>query len=157
VENLAEKLVSALEAKGWSVATAESCTGGWVSGAIVSVPGSSSVINASIVTYSNESKAKFVGVSQENLKNFGAVSQQVAEQMASGVAKLFDANIGISVTGIAGPGGATPQKPLGTVWFGFYINGTTHTFHKLFENATRNEVRNKSVQFALSKTLELIS
>ena len=114
--SLEAALVNELIARKMTVATAESCTGGYVAKRITNVSGSSSVIDGSIVTYANRIKEKFVGVSHETLLAHGAVSPETAIEMARGVRKLFDADIGISTTGIAGPTGGTPEKPVGRVY-----------------------------------------
>jgi PncC family amidohydrolase len=98
------------------ITTAESCTGGMIASSIVSIPGSSSIFNSSIVTYSNEAKAKFLKIPIELLNENGAVSKVIAEEMAKNVLKLMDAQMSIAVTGIAGPSGGTKDKPIGTVW-----------------------------------------
>ncbi len=114
--SLEAALVNELAARKMTIATAESCTGGYVAKRITNVSGSSSVIDGSIVTYANRIKEKFVGVSHETLLAHGAVSPQTAIEMARGVRKLFDADVGLSTTGIAGPTGGTPDKPVGLVY-----------------------------------------
>lgn len=109
-------LVELLTEKGLKIATAESCTGGYISKRITNVSGSSAVLDGSIVTYANRIKEKFVGVSGETLEKYGAVSKQTALEMARGVRRLFDADVGISSTGIAGPTGATATKAVGLVY-----------------------------------------
>ncbi len=153
---VAEQFVKSLIEKNYHVSCAESCTGGKVTGAIVDVPDASKVLDASIVTYSNEAKMHYLGVKAETLETFGAVSEETAREMAEGVAKKNHAQIGLSVTGTAGPGGGTKEKPVGTVCFGFYINGVLFTERKQFGDLGRNQVREKSVAFVLEKALELI-
>lgn len=116
--SLEEALVRELVARGLTIAAAESCTGGYVAKRITNVSGSSSVLDGSIVTYANRIKEKFVGVAHETLEAHGAVSPETAIEMARGVRKLFDADIGVSTTGIAGPTGGTPDKPVGRVYVG---------------------------------------
>ena len=105
-----------LQEKGWSLALAESCTGGYVGHRITSVPGSSAYFNSSIVCYSNESKIGFLGVKETTLSHHGAVSRETAVEMARGVRERVGGNVGLSITGIAGPSGGSPEKPVGTVW-----------------------------------------
>jgi len=116
VGNLQTALVNELLAKGRTVATAESCTGGGVSRAITDVPGSSKVFGCGVCTYANDMKEKLLGVSEETLMQHGAVSAQTAQQMARGVRKLSGADIGIGITGLAGPGGGSEEKPVGLVY-----------------------------------------
>ena len=111
-------LIKKLINEGRTVATAESCTGGLIAKRLTDVPGASSVYLGSCVTYANSAKEALVGVKHETLEKYGAVSEQTATEMARGVRKALGADIGISTTGIAGPGGGTPEKPVGTVWVG---------------------------------------
>lgn len=111
-----EHLVSLFSSKGLKLSLAESCTGGMISSSIVDIPGSSSMFLGSAVTYSNGAKERILGVSHDTLLAHGAVSGETAEEMAKGALKAYGSDIAASVTGIAGPGGATPSKPVGTVW-----------------------------------------
>ena len=113
---LAAELVSALAGRSLTIATAESCTGGAVSQAITSVAGSSAVMRGAVVAYHNDVKSGVLGVSVDTLAAVGAVSEEVVRQMVSGVARLMAADCAIATSGIAGPGGGTPEKPVGTVW-----------------------------------------
>ncbi|MCI8387867.1 MAG: competence/damage-inducible protein A [Clostridiales bacterium] len=122
IGTLEDALVSELTAKGLKIASAESCTGGYVAKRITNVSGSSGVLDGSIVTYANEVKERFVNVSRETLTKFGAVSHETAIEMARGVRELFGSDIGVSTTGIAGPTGGTPEKPVGTVFVGISTN-----------------------------------
>lgn len=117
-QTLAEVVLELARERGLKLATAESCTGGMIASALTDVPGSSDVFNGGIVSYSNEVKASVLGVSRDDLEVLGAVSSEVAEQMVHGVLAALDADIAVSVTGVAGPGGGSPEKPVGTVWFG---------------------------------------
>ncbi|MBR6159030.1 MAG: nicotinamide-nucleotide amidohydrolase family protein, partial [Lachnospiraceae bacterium] len=110
VEEIAVKLLAGC---GYTVSTAESCTGGLVAGCIMNVPGASDVYNAGFITYSNEAKIKYLGVKRETLDKYGAVSEQTAREMAAGTAAAAEADVGLSTTGIAGPGGGTDEKPVG--------------------------------------------
>ena len=116
--NNVEKTVAFLMEQGKRISFAESCTGGLLAATQVDVPDASKVLDMSFVTYANEAKIDLVDVSPETLSAYGAVSEQTAREMASGVARRSGAQIGVSATGIAGPGGGTPEKPVGTVCFG---------------------------------------
>lgn len=153
----AEKFVYKLIQLGYHVSCAESCTGGKLAAALVDIADASKVLDASIVTYANEAKMHYLGVSKDTLDTFGAVSEETAYEMAKGVAIANHAEVGLSVTGIAGPGGGTKEKPVGTVCFGFFINGTITTIRKQFGDLGRNAVRDASVSFALQQALELLS
>lgn len=144
-----EELVKSLIKREFTISFAESCTGGKMAGAIVDVADASRVLNASFVTYSNEAKMKYVNVSGETLEKFGAVSEQTAKEMAEGVAEANNADVGVGITGIAGPGGGTDEKPVGTVCFGYCIQGNTKTETMHFGELGRNVVREKSVDHVL--------
>ncbi len=116
IDKQVQNVVQLLHKYEKTVTTAESCTGGLVSAAITSVSGSSEVFNVGLCTYANSAKIKLLGVLPEILERFGAVSREVAMQMADGARKRFDADYGLAVTGIAGPNGGTPEKPVGTVF-----------------------------------------
>ena len=116
INEQSQNLYNICKEKQISITTAESCTGGMIASSIVSIPGSSAIFNSSIVTYSNESKAKFLKIPIELLNENGAVSKIIAEEMAKNVLKLMDTQISIAVTGIAGPSGGTKDKPVGIVW-----------------------------------------
>ena len=114
--SLEEKIVSLLQEKGWKIASAESCSGGMIASRLVNVSGVSDVFEEGYITYSNAAKHKLLGVSKQSLGQYGAVSSQVAGEMALGAARQARARAAIAVTGIAGPGGGTPQKPVGLVY-----------------------------------------
>lgn len=130
------------------ISTAESCTGGLIAGALTAIPGSSEVVQGGVVSYSNQIKHKLLHVSEENLTLYGAVSSQVAEQMALGSRNALATDIAVAVTGIAGPGGATPTKPVGTVWFGLATDKGCETYLRVFEG-DRDAVREQTVLYAL--------
>ncbi|MBS41078.1 MAG: damage-inducible protein CinA [Rhodospirillales bacterium] len=133
----------------WKLSTVESCTGGLITAYLTSVSGSSDVVDRGFTTYSNEAKNELVGVPLETIKRYGAVSEQVAQAMAEGGLKNSVSDIAISVTGIAGPGGGTTEKPVGLVHFGCATRlKDTLTFHEIFEG-DREEVRSKTVLMAL--------
>jgi nicotinamide-nucleotide amidase len=146
-----KQLVKDLDKRGLWVACAESCTGGLVSSALTSVPGASEVFERGFVTYSNDAKTEQLGVGKDIIAKHGAVSRKVAIDMAEGALRRSRADVAVSVTGVAGPGGGTARKPVGLVHFACAMRGreTTHTF-KLFKNMTRDQVRLKSVDVALN-------
>lgn len=137
----ANAVVDKLIEKGWTISFAESCTGGMACARLVDVPNASKVLNASFVTYANEAKEVLLGVSHETLTTVGAVSEETAYQMAAGVARANHAHVGVGITGIAGPGGGTDEKPVGTVCFGFSVNGTVTTETVRFGALGRTAVR----------------
>lgn len=144
----AEKLVALLKAQGLTCATAESCTGGGVGSAITAVPGSSSVFLGGVISYANEVKRDVLGVSDRDLQTVGAVSSDVAAQMAEGARKLLKSDLAVSLTGIAGPDGGSEEKPVGLVWFGLATASGTRTEKKLFRG-DRARVREQAVTHAL--------
>ena len=155
--NIFEELVSLLIEKQMTIASAESCTGGLFASHIVDVPDASRVLNASVVTYSNASKVKYAKVSYDTIEKFGAVSEQVAGEMAEGIAEETSANVGISFSGVAGPSGGNSKKPIGTVCVGCYIEGKlwTHTFH-LDPNLSRTEIREQSVSLMAEHLVKIL-
>lgn len=150
-----ERLVQLLAEKKWTVTTAESCTGGLIAGTIVNVAGASDVLNEGYVTYSNEAKMRLVNVSESSLEAFGAVSEQVAKEMAEGAAKAAASNMALSATGIAGPGGGTAEKPVGLVYIGCTLNGRTKVKECHF-NGTRTENRMHTVEEVLKLAIEMV-
>lgn len=152
-----EQLVSLLIEKGWHIAFAESCTGGLCSATLVNVANASRVLDVSFVTYANEAKVKYLGVKECTIADFGVVSEPVAGEMALGVARNAGSEIGVGITGIAGPSGATAGKPVGMVCFGFCINGKVKTFTQYFGNIGRQKVRHSSVDFVFNTLIDLIN
>ncbi len=147
--NLAEQVLQHCRAKGWNVATAESCTGGMVAAALTDIAGSSDVFERGFITYSNASKAEMLGVDAELINAHGAVSQQVAEKMAMGALQNSIADLAVSITGIAGPGGSE-NKPEGLVWFGLANkHNVTITHCQEFGAIGRENIRHQSVEYAL--------
>ena len=146
--SLEEKIVHLLKEKGYTITTAESCTGGLLAGRILNVSGASEVYNEGHITYSNEAKERLLGVNTDTLKVYGAVSAQTATEMALGAAKVANANVGLSTTGIAGPGGGTKEKPVGLVYVGCAINGEV-VVEECHFRGTREEVRNAAVESVL--------
>lgn len=143
-------IVGFLTGREWTISFAESCTAGLAAAHLVDVPSASSVFNASFVTYSDEAKVKYLGVSAETIREKGVVSEEVAAQMAKGVAIANDARVGVGITGFAGPGGGTEDKPVGTVCFGFYINGEILTSTRRYAGLGRDGVRIASVDYVYS-------
>lgn len=144
----AKNLVELLKASGKTCATAESCTGGMIGSLITAIPGSSDVYLGGVVSYANLVKENVLGVSNNTLESFGAVSGECAREMALGVKKITNADIAVSVTGIAGPGGATDDKPVGLVWFGLATNDTVRVEKAIFAGS-RDEVRKSAAMHAL--------
>ena len=149
------ELVKKLIEKKFKIAFAESCTGGLLAGTIVNVPSASKVLDMSFVTYSNESKTQLCGVKKETIDNFGVVSENVASEMCEGVCKVANSNVGVGITGIAGPSGGTEKTPVGTVCFGFCVEGKITTITQVF-SGDRNEIRQLAVNFAINTLLELL-
>lgn len=153
---LEEQVVDKLIEKGYHISFAESCTGGLCCGNLVNVTNASRVLDVSFVTYANEAKINFIGVSADTILTHGVVSEEVACEMAKGVAEAAKSEIGVGITGVAGPGGGTAKKPVGMVCFGFYINGDVTTYTMQFGEIGRNQVRKSSVEFVFQKLLELL-
>lgn len=152
-DTVAEILVN----KNLTISVAESCTGGMVSSHLINYPGISSVFMEGCVTYSNEAKMKSLGVKKETLDKFGAVSEETAREMAEGIAKRHNTNIGLSTTGIAGPEGGSEEKPVGLVYFGIYINGKIIVKRYVF-NGNRQQIRLRATKTILNDLrLELIN
>ena len=141
-------LVEMLKARGMTCATAESCTGGGIGSAITAVPGSSEVYWGGVISYDNSVKHGVLGVAEETLATVGAVSGETAAQMADGVRRLLKTDLAVSVTGIAGPGGGSDEKPGGLVWFGLATKDGVRTEKALF-TGDREAVRVKTVLHAL--------
>ena len=142
-----------LTVHGLRLATAESCTGGLIGHLLTNVPGSSRYYIGSITAYANEAKSRLLGVHLETLVKYGAVSSETVIEMASGVRKVLEADIGISVSGIAGPGGGTPEKPVGTVWIGLSTPQVEFSRHYLLPG-DRLAVKELTAQAALSMLVE---
>lgn len=150
--SLAARTLAALRDRGWMVVTAESCTGGLVIGALTDIAGSSDVVDRGFVTYSNAAKQDVLGVSKATLDEFGAVSEPIARQMAQGALARSNAQISVSITGVAGPG-ASENKPEGLVWFGLSAANRTITQEMNFGAIGRKNVRQASVEHALTMLL----
>lgn len=159
IQKLAAALVHELTESGKAVATAESCTGGWIAKAITDIPGSSVVFSYGIVCYSNGAKESVLGVQNQTLEEHGAVSAPVVEEMSKGSLRLSGADIAVAVSGIAGPSGGTADKPVGTVWFGWAVRdgskAKTESSCEHFEG-DRDLVRELTVVHALQGLRERI-
>lgn len=153
VTNIAAKLLE----KKRVLATAESCTGGWIAQQLTDVAGSSEWFDSGCVTYSNESKRRLLGVSAESLESCGAVSEEVVTEMAEGVLSSAEVSISVATSGVAGPGGGSVEKPVGTVWFAWAEQGkATRTEKKQF-SGDRESVRKQAVKYALEGILKNLS
>lgn len=156
--NIAELAVAVKEAllsKGQMMATAESCTGGLIASHLVDIPGSSAILAGGIVAYQNEVKEKLLNVPAEILNTVGAVSAETVKAMAEGARKQFGCEWAVATSGIAGPGGAEPGKPVGTVWIAVASSLQNEAFCEIFQG-NRNQVREKSVYRTLSLLLSRI-
>ena len=145
-----EKLATLLLTKQWRLVTAESCTGGLIATALTAIAGSSSVVMAGFVTYANDAKQRMVGVRAESLAQYGAVSAEVAREMAEGARERAGVSLALSCTGIAGPGGATPGKPVGLVFIGCARKGAATQVERHVFPGDRAAVRAATVAAALN-------
>ena len=149
IEELVKQLAAKLTEKGWMLATAESCTGGMIAAACTDLAGSSQWFDRGFVTYSNEAKTEMLGVPAELIAKHGAVSEEVVRAMAEGAIRHSRAQVSIAVTGVAGPGGGSVEKPVGTVWVGWCTADTTHAqHHSLF--GARQHIRMMTTNIALN-------
>ena len=156
LENLSTELGALLQKKNMFFTSAESCTGGLLSQSIVSVPGSSGWFGCSFVTYSNISKHKILGVSKDSLKRFGAVSEEVVTEMVDGAVAESRADLGVAISGIAGPGGGSPDRPVGTVCIAWKLKDKQAVRSTFLFEGNRNEVRHATVVKSLEEAIELI-
>ena len=153
----AETVLSLFRARGWTLCTAESCTGGLVAGALTAVPGSSDVMDRGFVTYSNAAKMDMLGVPSAVLEAHGAVSEQTARAMARGACEAAGVNAAVSITGVAGPGGGSPEKPVGLVHFACARRDGAVTHREMrFGDIGRDAVRRASVLVALDLLAEAV-
>lgn len=148
-----KRLINKLKSKGYKVSAAESCTGGLVSKLLTDTPGASEVFDCAVTTYSNEAKIKLLGVRPDTLEKYGAVSEETAREMATGVLALSDADIAVSVTGFAGPDGGTDNKPVGTVCIGIATKEKCYATTFLFAG-NRTQVRRMSAKMACNLVLD---
>ena len=145
-----------LHQRGWTLATAESCTGGWIAKAMTDVSGSSAWFDRGFVTYTNDAKREMLGVAAESLNAYGAVSEQVAREMTAGTLRSSRADVAVAVTGVAGPTGGSPTKPVGTVWFAWGVRGSEPVTGSRLFDGDRESVRSQSVAYALAGVLDLV-
>jgi len=152
---VSQELVDALRARGWMLATAESCTGGGVAHAVTAIAGSSEVFDRGFVTYSNGAKTGMLGVPAATIAGEGAVSEAVAAAMAEGALRSSGADVAVAVTGIAGPSGGTPEKPVGTVCFSWATRDGAREVRTRHFDGDRDAVRAASVRFAIEGVVRL--
>ncbi len=153
---LATRVGHTLKAKGLLLATAESCTGGGIAHAITEIAGSSEWFDCGFVTYSNASKNELLDISEALIAQHGAVSEEIAGAMAEGAVANSSSDVAVSTTGIAGPGGAVPGKPVGTVCFGWRVGDKTYTERLVFKG-DRQQVRAQTVEHSLKGLLKLLA
>ena len=151
-----EKVIETLASQSQTISFAESCTGGRITAAFTAISGASAVLNGSMVTYSNEIKHSWLGVENEVLENFGAVSSQCVVQMLEGIQRSSGADYTIAVSGIAGPTGGTKEKPVGTVYIGLQTPSSQEVFQCLF-TGDREQVQEQSTLFAIEKLVEVLN
>ncbi len=154
IPKLVGLLAERLRARGWHLATAESCTGGLIAAACTDLAGSSDWFDRGFITYSNEAKTEMLGVDAGLIASHGAVSEVVARAMAHGAVRQSQARVAVAVTGIAGPTGGSEAKPVGTVWFGFMVDGRLSSETQRF-TGDRAAVRAQTVRHALARLLAL--
>jgi len=154
-QSLEARVGALLRARGWTVCAAESCTGGLIMHRLTNIAGSSAYVLGGVVSYSNEAKQKLIGVQEATLKAFGAVSEQTAAEMVLGVRALFDADIAVSVTGIAGPGGGTPDKPVGLTFIGLVWRDQPPQVRQHVWRGDREAIKTASANAALEWILQV--
>ncbi len=157
LETLAEQVGAALKSRGFMLASAESCTGGWVGEAVTAIAGSSHWYDRGFITYTNESKQEMLGVSVATLAEHGAVSEQTVHEMVAGALKHSHADVALAISGIAGPGGATLEKPVGTVCMAWALRSGAGRVQTLHFDGDRGAVRRQAVSAALRGVLDLLS
>lgn len=151
------RLGELLERQGWTIATAESCTGGWVAKVLTDRAGSSAYVRAGLVTYSNDAKRELLGVTDQSLDEYGAVSEPVVREMVAGALAVTGADVAVAISGVAGPGGGSEDKPVGTVWFAWGRSpADTEAVVKHF-SGDRDQVRRQAVLFALQGVREFLT
>lgn len=156
LHQLAREVGDLLRARGWMLATAESCTGGWAGQVLTAIPGSSAWYERGFITYANAAKVELLGVPAETLAGFGAVSEETARAMAHGALVRCPVHAALAISGIAGPGGGTPQKPVGMVCYGWALNDGTLMSSTCRLDGDREEIRSRAVAAALRGLIELI-
>lgn len=156
MEELAAAVGAALKSREMSLATAESCTGGWVGEAVTAVSGSSQWYDRGFITYTNQAKQDMLGVDEATLENHGAVSEETVREMARGALQHSWADVSVAISGIAGPTGGTPEKPVGLVWFAWATQNGAMRSEKHRFPGDRREVRRQAVETALKGVLALL-
>jgi len=156
MDKLSAQLGAALSSHGMMLATAESCTGGGAATAATEIAGSSAWFDRGFVTYSNQAKTDMLGVSADTLQRFGAVSEATVREMVEGALRRSQAQVALAVSGIAGPGGGTPEKPVGTVWFAWGIKDRVGVARLYHLSGNRAEIREQAVSIALQGVIELL-
>ena len=156
LRDLAEQLGQCMQAKGLKLASAESCTGGWLAKIITDIPGSSAWFTGAVVSYSNEAKQSLLGVDAATLDEFGAVSGETVLEMSDGLFEHTDADVAISVSGIAGPDGGSDDKPVGLVWLSWGKRNKSVFANPFNFEGNREEVRKQSIKQALNNLLDLL-
>ncbi len=156
LQTLAQELAGYMLEQGLVLATAESCTGGWISKCVTDIPGSSAWLDRGFVTYTNAAKQDMLAVAGATLEQYGAVSEATVTEMALGALANSLANVAVAVSGIAGPGGGTPDKPVGTVYFAWAIDGHDPVTRRELFPGNREEVRRQTVRLALSELIRLL-
>jgi len=154
---LADSVAQTLIQRGQMLVTAESCTGGWIAKTLTDIPGSSAWFEAGLVAYSYEAKEALLGVNPHTLERAGAVSQETVIEMVSGALARYGASVAVAVTGIAGPGGATPGKPVGTVWIGWKRRGGYARAGQFHFDGDRETVRRQTVAAALAGIQKILT
>ena len=157
MENFSKKLIQYCIKRGLSMSIAESCTGGMIISNLIAIPGASKVIDCGLVTYSNKAKQIYLDVPKFDLEKYGAVSKQVAELMIYGLKNKNNSDIFISTTGIAGPGGGSKKKPVGTVFHSFYIRKKNIFTIKNFYEGNRHKIRLKASMFSINETFKKLN
>ena len=155
-QKLARRTAALLQRKNWRITFAESCTGGLAAAELVAVDGASNVFDGSFVTYADSAKLRYLQVSEADVASSGVVSERVALQMARGACAQMGAQVGVGISGIAGPGGAVPGKPVGTVCFGFVVGDRQFAVTRQFGDIGRNRVRRESVKFVFETLLQAL-
>jgi len=157
LKGLAEQVAASVQQHKLMMVTAESCTGGWIAKALTDLAGSSGWFDAGVVTYSYEAKQALLGVNPRTLERTGAVSEETALEMVSGALSRFGAGMAVAVTGIAGPSGGTPDKPVGTVWIGWKRRGGYASARLFHFEGDREAVRRQTVAAALGGVIEALA
>jgi len=157
LDPIAARLGEVLLRRGLTLTCAESCTGGWISKVVTDIPGSSAWFDRGFVTYSNQAKREMLGVAAATLDNHGAVSEPVVLEMAAGALERSCAQVAVAVSGVAGPGGGVPDRPVGTVWFAWSWPDAPPETRLLQFAGDRAEVRHQSVRLALERLVEILA